>query len=192
MKIVFWLSLCFEGELEMEDADIGLDQLDWLINQASQAIHVNLFGRNGRRQFGSQTPLYKIIKFINTGGETMVKQREQIVDILIEVDKEENPHTDNDGRNTRIKETIKMYLESGTDLTQWLQSTSNKFPKQNSEIIKSICISGLSALFGGLGVFAVDTGTDGYFTAAMKNLYEIKLGNRTNNCSGVLETSFGF
>ena len=116
----------------------------------------------------------------------MVKQREELIDILVKVDKEENPDTEDGEAITRINEKIKLNLESSADLTQWLEGTRKKFKKQKFDVTKSICL-GSTALFGGVGMYVGDIGTDSYFTHAMKSLYGSSLANKTSNCSAVLE-----
>lgn len=79
-------------------------------------------------------------------------------------------------------------METGEVLSAWLESCDNKFAKPTSAIVKSISISGMGAIAGCLG-WAGDLATDGYFTRAMRNLYQSKMANKTNNCSAVLEES---
>ena len=96
---MYWLSLTFGLNLEVMDADVGLDQLDHILN-ADHATHVKLFREDGRRQFGSPPPLTKLIRFINKGGEPLLRRGEQLTNILISVDKKQHPGPE------RVKETI--------------------------------------------------------------------------------------
>ena len=166
------------------DDDVALDQLDKILN-ADHATHVKLFGEAGRRQFRSPPPLAKIISFINLGGEPLVRQREELIAVLISMDNKEHPDTNGP---ERVKETIKVSMETGKELTAWLESCDNKFPKPMSAIIKSNSLSALGAIAGCLGWFG-DIYTDGYFTRAMRNLYQSRLADKPNNCSAVLEES---
>ena len=166
--------------INLEVMDDGLDQF---LND--QATHVRLFGKNGRRQFGSPPPLTKLIRFINVGGEPMVRQREELINILIRVDEKEHPGTNGP---EKVKETIKVSMETGKELSAWLESCDNKFPKPTSAIAKSNSLNALGAIAGCLG-WVGDIATDGYFTRAMRNLYQSKLADKPNNCSSVLEES---
>ena len=165
--------------------DIDVKYVDQVMQQ-DLATCLALFGNYEGRPIGP-SPLRKIVTSINNAGDRMVKQREEMIDILILVDKEENPDTDDGEAITRINERIKQNLESGTDLTHWLEGTRKKFKKQKFDVNKSIFLLGSSALFSGLGMYVGDIGTDGYFTHAMMSLYESRLANQTSNCSAVLE-----
>jgi hypothetical protein len=179
-ELVFRLELCIDEKLDMDVR--GVD----IVIQQDLATHLGLFGRNGIRHIGP-SPLRKIIHSINNAGDIMVKQREEMIDILVNVDKEENPDTEDGEAITRINEKIKLNLESSADLTQWLEGTRKKFKKLKFNVYKSVCILGSTGIFGGLVTYVGDIGTDSYFTHAMKSLYESSLANKTSNCSAVLE-----
>ena len=170
--------MMFGTNLEVMD-----DGLKLFLND--QATHVRIFGKDGPGHFGSPSPLTKLIKFINMGGEPFLQQREELINILISVDKKEHPNT-NDPE--RVMETLKASMETGQDLSAWLDSCSNQFPKPMPAIVKSIFLSGMGAIAGCLG-WAGDIVTDGYFTRAMRNLYQSKIANKPSNCSAVLEES---
>ena len=114
-----------------------------------------------------------------------MRQREELISVLISVDNKEHPDTNGP---ERVKETIKVSMETGKELSAWLESCDNKFPKPTSAIAKSNSLSALGAIAGCLGWFG-DIYTDGYFTRAMRNLYQSRLADKPNNCSAVLEES---
>ena len=66
-----------------------------------------------------------LVQFIAKAGETMVRQREELITMMIKVDKEEN---EEDGGANRVKKIIKTQLESSLLLTYWLKSVDDKYP----------------------------------------------------------------
>ena len=142
---------------------------------------VDLFGKEARKHSLSKpfSMVETLVKYIANGGETMVRQREDLITMLITVDEKENIDTDSGA--ARIIELLKENMESSKQLTDWIESVDSKYPLPAKTKLKRNLLSFFGNIILGFGMFMGDVGTDGLFTYSMINIYQESLINSTNN-----------
>ena len=89
--------------------DAGVDWLDFVFNRIDVDRQTLLFGKEARKNEGSP-PFFDLIQYIEKGGETMVRQREDLINMLIRVDENENKGKKKGPE--RIMRTLKKNLDS--------------------------------------------------------------------------------
>ena len=99
-----------------------LEEAGEVLNTLNADDQVDLFGKEARKHSVSKpfSMVETLVKYIAKGGETMVRQREDLITMLISVDEKEN---DNKATGAaRIIEILKGNLESSKQLTDWIES----------------------------------------------------------------------
>ena len=120
----------------------------------------------------------KLLRHINESD--MIKEREDLITMMIDLDKQENEDPENGP--SRVIERLKISLETSDKLTEWFDSVDAKYPMPKSRMWKETII-GFITLVMGLGMFLTDVGTDGSFTDTMRGFQREAMVNGTESNS---------
>ena len=166
--------------------DIGSEHLpvwlDLLFSRIAVQEQVLMFGKEARRNDESNN-FRKLVEIIAKGGETMVRQREDFVTMLVKIDKEENENEKEEGLE-RVLLIVKNSLETSSQLNAWMESVDTKYPIKTGKMWTNILKSFSSNVALALGLFFTDFGTDTQFTRSMRTLATRSVENGTEeNCT---------
>ena len=113
--------------------------------------------------------------------EKLLVQREQLINITIELDKE--LHKDDEVNcEFRVIEVFKIGLESSPELDECIKSIKSKFPLSRGEKIFLIILSFIVNILVGWGFWIADVVTDISFSIHMFDLAATNFTNSTAGC----------
>ena len=154
--------------------EAGVDWLSFVFNGLDLEEQGLLFSRENKE-------VDNLVQYIFRGEEAMLREREDFLTMMINLDKKESKDQENGPR--RIIERLKRSLESSSQLSNWIDAVDAKYPMPRNKMIFRNIISFFTVIVG-VGMVVTDVGTDGSFTENMTELQREAMANETqSNCT---------